>query len=370
MPDSNFPSGTALVCPLDWGLGHASRCIPIIHALQKHGYRVVVAADGLPLRFLKEEFGSRLEYLLFPGKTVNYQKNGSFLWAFALQMPGFFEAIRNEHKYLNRLIDITGASLVVSDNRYGLFSHRAKTVLITHQVFIKLPPGLQWAAPFVGKLVRTFMNRFDFCWIPDNFDPPGLSGELSHLAPVPTNTRFVGPLSRFSAISPDEEINPLPPEFQEKFYFAILSGPEPQRGILEQILFLQFAKLQLPVVFALGKPGEKHLHFTGAMISGNHFNTREMAWLFKNAKMVICRSGYSTIMDLSVFGLKALLIPTPGQTEQEYLAEFLKSSGRAFSIPQAQLSLHEHLSLAGKYTGIIHQKPANKLDEAISELVQ
>lgn len=361
----SYDCKTAIVCPLDWGLGHASRCIPVIFALQDAGYRVVVAADGLPLKFLREEMGSKVEYYVLPGRTIRYQKSGSLLFALALQAFPFLKAVWSEHRAIKRLIEKTNATLVVSDNRYGLFTPRAKTVIISHQLFVIIPPALKWAEPLVWKSLQFVMTRFDHCWVPDNHDFPNLSGKLSHHDSVPSNSRFVGPLSRFSLVNPEHFINPLPTDFPGQFYLVVLSGPEPQRSILEEMLTQQFSALRLPVVMVLGKPGEKVLSSSGTMIKTSHLNTLEMAFLLKNCQLVVCRSGYSSLMDLAVFGKKALLVPTPGQTEQEYLAEYIKESGQAFCVPQEELSLQQHLPTAMQYGGIRILKQEGRLQDAI-----
>jgi len=366
----SYESKTAVVCPLDWGLGHASRCIPVVFALQNAGYKVVVAADGLPLKFLREELGSKVEYHVLPGRTIRYQKSGSLLFALARQAFPFLKAVWDEHHAINRLIENTKATMVVSDNRYGLFTRRAKTVIISHQLFVMMPPAFKWAEPLVWRGLQFVLNRFDHCWVPDNEDFPNLSGKLSHRAGVPSNSRFVGPLSRFSLVDPAQFINPLPSDFPLQYYLVVLSGPEPQRSIFEEMLTQQFSALRLPVVMALGKPGGKVLSYSGNMIKVSHLNTSEMAFLLKNCQLVVCRSGYSSLMDLAVFGKKALLVPTPGQTEQEYLAEYLKESGQAFCVPQAELSLQLHLDEAMQYSGIRILKQEDRLQNAILGLTR
>ncbi|HAJ99328.1 MAG TPA: glycosyl transferase family 28 [Bacteroidales bacterium] len=359
---------TALVCPLDWGLGHAARCIPVIKNLLHRNFRVVVAADGLPLRFLKDELGDLVEYRVLAGKTIRYHAKGFLLLALARQIPSFMFSIWAEQRRLEQLIEETGACLVVSDNRYGLISKKATNVIITHQLFVKLPVGFRWAEPLVWAAMGALIKRFDRCWIPDNPDHPSLSGELSHGKTLPAHWRFIGTLSRFGGNIANNLENPLPENFPTAFYLALLSGPEPQRSLLEELLERQFAALNLPVVLATGKPGSSSGCSFDGVFKVSHFKTHQLAWLIQNCTLVVCRSGYSTLMDLAVFGKKALLIPTPGQTEQEYLGKQMTITGQALSVDQSQLSLEDHLRLAEQFSGISKISHNHLLSQALDEV--
>lgn len=344
------PQTTVLICPLNWGLGHATRCVPIINALLVRNCRVVVAADGPALDFLQKEF-RQTSFIRFQGKTIRYNQKGSLAFRLLLQTPMLLWSGIQEHFVLKRLIKQTGASLVISDNRYGLWSNKARTVFITHQLFIQAPGGLKWIEPLLWQITRFFLKKYNHCWVPDFPEAPGLSGLLSHKLHVPRIT-FVGPLSRFHSLSDNAFRNPLPNNFPGHFILCILSGPEPQRSSFERLLKYQFEKASLPAVFVLGKPGNNLRHGSGNIFFIDHAASEEFAWLIKNASLVICRSGYSTLMDLSVFGKKALLVPTPGQTEQEYLGQMLLNSGMAYSVSQSNFNLEKDIVHANNFSGI------------------
>ncbi|MEE4177441.1 MAG: glycosyltransferase [Bacteroides sp.] len=359
-----------LVCPLAWGLGHATRCVPIIQALLKRGRAVVVAADGAPLDFLKQEFGTRVAYHRFPGMIVRYPEKGRLAVQILFQLPAFLLSVIKEHRQLKKLIRDTGATLLISDNRYGLWNKKVFSVFMTHQVFIQAPEYWKWIEPLLWRLTRWFIRPYDHCWIPDFPFEPNLSGRLSHGRSL-QNLHFIGPLSRFSAIAEQDYENPLPEGFPKEYYLVLLSGPEPQRSLLEEILKKQFETTCLPVVFVLGKLGVEQKEQKEKLLIFNHFATPQLAFLIKNARLVICRSGYSSIMDLAVFGKKALLIPTPGQTEQEYLGSLLEEQGQAHCVKQDQLDLQRDIAPAMFYSGILKiDRHDGLLEKALDEFLK
>ena len=358
-----------LVCPLDWGLGHASRCIPLVEELLGQGCRVVVGAWGGGMKLLQEEFGQRISYIDFPGRVVRYPRNGNMALSMFLQAPSLALASWREHRQLGRLLKQTGARVVISDNRFGLWSKKCMSVFITHQVFIQAPGRLKWLEPMLFALNRFFMNRYQLCWVPDLPGDENLSGILSHKRKI-RHLRFIGPLTRFG----NQNIPRLPensPPVPLHYYLVILSGPEPQRSILEQELIRQFDLMGGDVVFVRGMPGEAPGQGRPGRIMLSHAGTSLMHHLIANARAVICRPGYSTLMDMSVFGKKALLIPTPGQTEQEYLGEMLHQKQYAHCTTQDRLILADDLQQALQkkgIPGISHE--ADLLREAVNELLQ
>ncbi len=338
-----------LVCPLNWGLGHATRCIPVVRSFLNRGCQVVIGSEGSPMALLQEAFGDQVSYKLFPGKKVRYPADGRMVTSILFQLPSLLFSVFKEHFRLRQLIRETGASIVVSDNRYGLSNPGVQTIFLTHQVFIRATTGLRWAERMLDAFVRVFILRFDVCWVPDYPGPKNLSGSLSHKRVMP-GLRFVGPLSRFAAAGP--KVNPLPEGFSDRFYLLLLSGPEPQRSMLESLLLS--AEYDHPVVMVRGKAGEKHMVTNEHRVLIDHAGTASMRYLISKALLVICRPGYSTIMDLSSFGKKALMIPTPGQTEQEYLGALLSEREWVAAVPQDQLcsALSAGISLALQKQGI------------------
>lgn len=363
------PPPTVLICPLNWGLGHATRCVQIIKMLLSQNCKVVVAADGAPLHFLQNEF-SQIGFIRFRGKAIHYPEKGSLALNLLLQAPGLLVSIIKEHIELKKLLNQTGATVVISDNRYGLWNKNARTVFITHQLFIQAPGGLKWLEPLLWPVTRFFIKKFNHCWVPDFPVAPGLSGLLAHKKPV-QHVKFVGPLSRFANTSVADFKNPLPKDFPGNFFLCLISGPETQRTKFEELLRNQFEKTMWPVVMVLGKPGSDVRKEAGNFFEMNHAGTSEIAWLIQNARMVICRPGYSTLMDLSVFGKNAILIPTPGQTEQEYLGQMLMNSGNAFCVRQSKLNLEKDIEQALKYPGIpAMPEKGSLLKAAIDDLLK
>ncbi|MBN3036519.1 MAG: hypothetical protein JW861_13115 [Bacteroidales bacterium] len=305
-----------LVCPLDWGIGHATRCVPVIRELIRSEVRVTVGADRLPLAFLKKEFPG-LEFLRAPGYRFAYPSGSRMALQMLRYTPFIMAGIGREHRWLNRAIRRYGFDAVISDNRYGLWSRHVPSVFMTHQLHIRVPEWWKPLRPLVDQLNKTFINRYPECWVPDLEGPGNLSGELSHPAWPYHHVRYIGPLSRFNGMAP--------PDGPERCDVAvILSGPEPQRTLLEKRIMKQMsAGINGTAVIVRGLPGETSgLPVRHGIRIMNHIETAELGGLLLNAGLIICRPGYSTLMDLTALGRKALLVPTPGQTEQEYLADY------------------------------------------------
>lgn len=296
-----------MVCPLDWGLGHATRCVPLIREFINEGHRVIIGADKNPLAFLKQEFPN-LESIILPGYEVEYDEKGSTFKLF-YESVKFYNYIKKEKQLLDSLLQEHHIDMIVSDNRYGLYSKKVESIIITHQLYPKTPVG----ASIAHKKIEQLLGNFDEVWIPDYQDQDNLSGDLSHLNPITLKHRFIGPLSRFKKPDASPEI--------EYDLCAILSGPEPQRTIFEERVKEQIKQHNLNAVVVRGLPDESDSESDNVF---NHLPTQQLSDLILKSKYVVCRSGYSSIMDLTILQKKALLIPTPGQTEQEYLGELHK----------------------------------------------
>lgn len=320
-------SSRVLVAPLNWGLGHATRCVPIIRRLLAEGHEVVIAAEGYPLAFLRREF-SHLEYVEFEGLRVKYAGGESQVGAMLRQLPGFLRGIWREHKALEKIVRLYDIQVVISDNRFGLWCRDVYSVYMTHQLMVKMPRGLEWLESVVWRFHRWFVKHYDECWVPDIEGDDNLSGDLSHKYPLCRNTKFIGVLSRFSServewddVRVDAESLDLKKEYD---VVVVISGPEPHRTNLEREMTgrgLQGGEGQMLIVQGLPADDLRlatHVDFVDYI---PHLPTRLLQWYMQEAKEIVCRSGYSSIMDLYMIGRKAHLIPTPGQTEQIYLAE-------------------------------------------------
>lgn len=342
MPRSN--PITVLVAPLNWGLGHVSRCIPLITGLQALGTKVLLASDGVALELLKAEF-PHLPTFTLPSYKIRYPSH-NMVWNIAWQTPRMIYAIRSEQSAVKRLVREHRISGIISDNRYGCFSPEVQSVLLTHQIHLRIPnAALQWTA---NRLLQRAFQSFNAIWIPDMAGEPNLSGALSHPQPPKMETQYLGLLSRFEAKKPASSVqNPI------SKVAVVLSGPEPQRTYLEQILMEQALDLPYQFVFVQGKTWHKSHSRVGENLELiSYLTTIELNQLLASSHVVVCRAGYSSLMDLSVLGgIKAILIPTPGQTEQEYLANFFSAEGRVICQKQDEIDLKSGLMAVQKTTG-------------------
>lgn len=318
-----------LVAPLDWGLGHATRCIPIVNALLNQGCQVYIAAENEIFSLLKMEFPT-LVFLHFPGYRVTYsRKRKFFTLKMVIQIPKILGAILHEKKWLERQIKNYGFDGVISDNRFGMFSKKIPCIYVTHQ--LKIITGNAMTERLAQQLHYFFIKKYTRCWIPDG-EKKGLAGELSHPKKIPENAVYIGPLSRLKFSS----------EKGKKGQVLIsLSGPEPQRSIFENIVLNQLKSFNRKTVMVRGVPGDRDLMpFENKEVQiFNHLPASEFNKAFVESEYVICRAGYSSIMDLAVIGKKAILIPTPGQTEQEYLATYLADKMYFPFMKQSEFSL-------------------------------
>lgn len=297
---------TVLVAPLHWGLGHAARCIPIIKQQIEQGNQVIIAASGGPKALLADRFES-CRFVDIPFMMITYPKDGNMVRHFFLKGPSLILSIWREHQHLKSLIQKENIDLVISDSRFGLWNKHVQSIFITHQIEIKSPlfQGL------INTLNRWIMNRFDEVWIPDYAEKPGLAGELSHAQKMPLRYKYIGPLSRFDkAICQSEVSNKV---------VALVSGPEPQRTLFENQIVNRFKSSPQDVLILSGKPDQINKQEINNITIVNHMNDAALNKALESATHVIARSGYSTVMDFHVLGIKAEYIPTPGQTEQEYL---------------------------------------------------
>lgn len=316
---------TVLIAPLNWGLGHASRCVPIINALLNNGDSVILASDGVALALLKQEFPD-LSTEELPSYGITYPKNGNFIIHMATLVPRILKAIKQERITLAKLISKYQIDVVISDNRYGMYHESVKSIYLTHQIKVAAPMG----EDLLASLQQKFIANFDKLWIPDVEGDINLSGKLAHNDKVGNNAKYIGALSRFTENIVGQKPENAP---NENFVLAVISGPEPQRTAFEVLLFKQLLAYGKPAVIVGGNPNDSskssknitHYPFLGA---------KNLKWLFENAETIICRSGYSTIMDLVALQKQAILIPTPGQTEQEYLVNHLSNSGMFVSVSQ------------------------------------
>ena len=354
-----------LVCPLDWGIGHATRCVPVIRLFLETGAEVVVAADGRPLEFLRTEFpGCR--FLRFPGARIRYHHKTSLTLQVLFQLPGFLAGIWREHRFLEKIVQAEKPDVVVSDNRYGLWNGPACSIFITHQLQVRVPGGSGILSLLFRKVVYSFIRHYRECWIPDFELHGGLAGDLSHPGVLPPNAFYIGTLSRFSGKKELYE----PAATPEYDVMAILSGPEPQRTVFEGILIRELQKTLLRGVIVRGRTEVYEERDLAANIRVcSHLGTEKMKQVMMQSRMIICRSGYSSLMDLVTLVKRAILVPTPGQTEQEYLARILMDKKIYFSMPQKRFDLIYALEMSVNYPGMVLQNDYRELKNRIEAVL-
>jgi UDP-N-acetylglucosamine transferase subunit ALG13 len=332
-----------LVAPLDWGLGHVTRCIPIIKELLQNNCDIWLAGNETQRSLLKTEFPD-LPFLLLPGYRIKYSKlRATWRWKMLLQLPKIFSAAGSENKWLKEMISEYRLDAVISDSRIGLWNDSIPTVFITHQLIMKTFSG-KWTERILQRLNYKWINRFSECWVPDVEEEKNLAGQLSHPLKKPKiPVHYIGTLSRF-------ENAPSPAAEDKNHLLVILSGPEPQRTILENKIINEVAHYPSTATVVRGLPGSANIIPSTAMIKFfNHLPAQKLENEIERAEWVISRSGYSTVMDLMRLQKKSILIPTPGQTEQEYLAEHLMENKQAFCTPQKNFSLYLALNAASLF---------------------
>jgi uncharacterized protein (TIGR00661 family) len=351
-----------LVAPLDWGLGHATRCIPVIKELINQGCDVWLAGEGAQQELLSKEFPS-LPFLPLKGYRIKYAKTRrGLIWKMIAQGPKFKRAIKYENKWLKKTVAENSIDAVISDNRYGLYHATIPSVIITHQLAIKTG-FVKWTERILQKRNYDHLNKFTTCWVPDFSGPNNLAGELSHTAKMPeVPVHYIGFLSRLE----QKEINEI-----EKHLLVLISGPEPQRSMLEEKVIEQISHYIGTATVLRGLPGSASLiPSTGMLKFHNHLSAEELSREMQKASYVISRSGYSTIMDMAAMNKKSILIPTPGQTEQEYLGKYLMGKKMAVVIQQNEFSLSAALQTAYnfQYAGF-KIASTNLLKETISHFL-
>lgn len=354
-----------LVSPLDWGLGHASRCVPLIDYLLESGCKVSLAASGLSLELLQSNFKQQVQYFEIPAYQITYpEKKKYFHLKIISQLPKIQKAIQEEKKWLDKLIEKEGIDAVISDNRYGLYHQTVPTVIMTHQWQV-LSGISKTADSILLKWHEARLKKFGQVWIVDEANQKdSLAGKLAHPQSqgLKGKVHYIGHLSQLKRSEQAKE------PIEKNRILALLSGPEPARTQLFETLWQQAKSLdQYDFTFISGQkkvlPIEKFKHIDFIALANASTIQKAMA----QADLVICRSGYSSLMDLKLMGAKALLIPTPGQTEQVYLAENLSLQKRFMAVDQAVIDLLKDIPKARLFPGFSKEK--NTCNQTFKELV-
>jgi Glycosyltransferase family 28 C-terminal domain len=338
-----------LVAPLNWGLGHATRCIPIIRELLAQGATVTLASDGVALALLRKEF-PELTTLELPSYNILYSNSRNVMWSIFFQSYKILLAALRERAFIKRYLAKNPQDVLISDNRLGCHDVHAHSVIISHQLHIKaISRFIRWSA---NAIHHFSIRKFDEVWIPDYPNEPNLAGDLAHgdLGNLPSVT-YLGAISR---------MRPMPEVRKRYPIAAILSGPEPQRTYFEHKTLSQLA------ILALEQPDETFLLVRGMPKDApelppnlpknieihDYMTSETLNEHIAAAHVVLCRTGYSTVMDLAAMDVHhAIFVPTPGQSEQEYLADTYRSTRTFCTQTQANLDLKKALASLHEFSG-------------------
>lgn len=344
------------VAVLNWGLGHATRSVPLIRELLLQGAEPVIGSDGDAAIFLKSVF-PELQFINMPSYNVRYENSNMYI-NMAKQLPNLCLTLTRERSFIKEIINKHNIKGIISDNRYASSSNKVPSVFIGHQLNIKISNIL--VSKSVNYLNWIFLSKFDKVWVPDVDGESSLSGELSR-GFIHKDLSYIGPLSRLNAdILPDSTYKIV----------AVLSGPEPQRTNFERILTSKLKLLDIPSLLIRGilKKGDEQK--TGQLTVKNFANGDELVSLIKGAELYIARSGFSTLMDLAKAGSgPLLLVPTPGQTEQEYLANSLMDLGAALVQQQEKIDIQDAWNKRKTVSGLSTKFGESKLSSVVSDFL-
>jgi UDP-N-acetylglucosamine:LPS N-acetylglucosamine transferase len=350
-----------LIVPLDWGLGHATRSIPLITNLLENNCTVYIAGETGIATLLQNEF-HQIKILPLKGYRIQYSRQKRWLTVKILsQVPNIFFSIYREHRWLKRIVKGYSIDAVISDNRFGLYHSEIPCVYLTHQLLIKT--GNRFIENILQSCHYWFIKKYTYCWVPDFKEENNLAGQLSHPKKMLPNVRYIGGLSRLQKTETVIIYDLM----------ILLSGPEPQRTIFENLLMPQLQHFAGEILFVRGLPQSTNTivvpkssqHITVK----NHLNASEISTAMMQSAMIICRSGYTTIMDLIKLKKKAILVPTPGQTEQEYLGEYLMKQQLFFCVHQKNFLLNDVLEATESFNFLKKEYNMEQYRKLISEFV-
>lgn len=344
-----------------WGLGHATRSLPIIRKLIQEDNELTIISNGRSLQLLRKELGENLEYIDIPDYPMLLSENSrQFMAKSMIYWPKFIARLHYGLDKLTKILEHKKYDRIISDGRYEIYNRKIPSFFISHQMRIMNPLRISMFETGSEIFNMFFFKRYAGVIVPD-YKQDNLSGDLSHnLKKIDENKiHYVGVLSDFKKRKLSKDID----------YLISISGPEPQRTVLENKLLSQIDQLKGNIVITLGKTEEKE-KLNQENIKTYSFLSKEKREEYLNrAKLVISRSGYSTIMDLAVTGTKALMIPTPGQIEQEYLGQYHNKKNTFYTVDQNKIDLKTDVEKSKKTTGIKQECNVNKTVENIANII-
>ncbi len=345
MNESDIKIKKVFIAPLNWGLGHATRLLPLIRMFLERDYTVYIGAVGRSKELLLKEVPDCI-FIDFPEYPIKYSKSRFFVTRFMLiTFPQMLLTMVKEKRVLKKLQAQYQFSIIISDNRFGMALKNEACFLISHQLRYKLPwpiGRMEWLPEYFNYVIFKNYHRI---LVPDRQGAGSLSGELSH------NLRYIPKKKlNYTGIITDLSLQKKGPS-KPLDYFVIISGPEPQRTIFEQIIFEQIANLEGRIIGALGTPEKDYKIRIGGAIFYSYLSREEIVACMSASKFIIARPGYTTMMEMVELGKKGLFVPTPGQIEQEYLARYFMDNGWCYSARQIGISLSDAVAQAKTYDG-------------------
>lgn len=342
------PARRVLFAVHDWGLGHASRCLPLIRALVERGDEVaIVCARGAGWQLLQAELGQACRFIAFKDIPKPFSRWPALFYVrMSLDTPRVLARFRQEQRFTEKLVARHHFDCVVSDSRFGMWSREVPSYCILHSLRQIIPGRPRYLERLVEFGQRRLTRGFRRILVPDVERAPGLSGDLGHdpdLAWGEDRLRYIGPLSGVSRQFGEPDVD---------CYFSI-SGIEPQRTLMERAVLEALPQLDGRIVVALGQPGRaaESRRIGNACVHG-YLDRKAQGEMLNRARLVVSRSGYTTLMELAELGKQALFVPTPGQSEQEYLARLHHASGAVWSTTQARMDLPRDIAQARQRPGI------------------
>ncbi|MGA8261966.1 MAG: glycosyltransferase [Arenicellales bacterium] len=338
----------------DWGLGHATRDLLLIRALVASGHDVTVLSTGRALTLLREELGESCDFIEFPdipkplGRTA-----AAFYIRMSLAMPRVLWLFRRERAFTGHLCRERGFQRVISDSRLGVVSKEVPSYYIYHSLRQIMPAPLRSFGPLVERSQRRLLSDARLTLVPDQ-EENGIAGDLCHNLACDWAGRvlYLGILSSVQRERVEADVD----------VFISVSGAEPQRTYFESQVMSQVSRLSgRRVEITLGRPDLPYRCWRhgGATVHTYLDRTGQQA-LLNRARLVVTRSGYTTLMELAELGKPALLVPTVGQSEQEYLADYHHRQGHAHAVRQSMLDLARDVPVAERTPGLPRVHPTSE----------
>lgn len=340
-----------------WGLGHATRSLPLLRRLLRDSHEITVYGTGRSLLLLRSELGDSCSYIESTPYPSPYSDRIGFAYRFLKTAPKIIGIIKEENAFIEKIVKERKIDRIISDSRFGSYSREVPSFIMFHQLRFIAPCRLFFAEMITESFNKGLQDKFQKIIVPDYEEPENsLAGDLAHNLRYfkRENIEYVGILSDYEKLDVPQDID----------YLFSISGPEPTRTALEKKLFSQIDLLKgKKIVVALGKPGKYTEDISGNVSVYSFLEKKRRDEFMNRAKMVVSRSGYTTVLDLAEIDKKALFIPTPGQTEQLYLGKHLKKQGFFYSVKQSGLKIDRDVVKALEYKGFTPPwKTAESLD--------